>query len=189
MLHLLYRCSILWMILYCYKLFGAPWAFLCLRQFLYVLSSRERTKAPGTRKNQSQQSSAHESQATSFVRLLFGANSFFVQPSGTKELAFHAITATRWTSLKQHLSYSAVWTAVCCDFIGAGFLFRITPAGENCGDKVHCAAACCRGVKLLLIRRSRLVAKPQDWGGFVRPCKWFVPVTLVQHSMGDIVLL
>ena len=52
----------------------------------------------------------------------------FVQPSGTKELAFHAITATGWTPLKQHLSYSAAWTAVCCDFIGAGSLFRITYA-------------------------------------------------------------
>ena len=52
----------------------------------------------------------------------------FVQPSGTKELAFHAITATGWTPLKQHLSFSAVWTAVCCDFIGAGSLFRITYA-------------------------------------------------------------
>ena len=51
----------------------------------------------------------------------------FVQPSGTKELAFHAITATGWTPLKQHLSYSAAWTAVCCDFIGAGSLFIITP--------------------------------------------------------------
>ena len=50
----------------------------------------------------------------------------FVQPSGTKELAFHAITTTGWTPLKQHLSYSAAWTAVCCDFIGAGSLFRIT---------------------------------------------------------------
>ena len=53
----------------------------------------------------------------------------FVQSSGTKELAFHATTATGWTPLKQHLSFSAAWTAVCCDFIGAGSLFRITTAG------------------------------------------------------------
>ena len=47
----------------------------------------------------------------------------FVQPSGTKELAFHATPATRWTPLKQHLSFFAAWTAVCCDFIGAGSIF------------------------------------------------------------------
>ena len=35
--------------------------FFVSNLFLYVLSSRERTKAPGTRKNQSQQPSAHES--------------------------------------------------------------------------------------------------------------------------------
>ena len=39
---------------------------------------------------------------------------------------------------------------------GAGSLFRITPACENCGIRVHRVVACCRGIKLLLIRRSRL---------------------------------
>ncbi|MBR3613041.1 MAG: hypothetical protein IKL54_07075, partial [Bacteroidaceae bacterium] len=41
-------------------------------------------KTPGTRKNQSQQPSAHESQATSFVRLLFDANSFSFNHRGQK---------------------------------------------------------------------------------------------------------
>ena len=58
--------------------------FFVSNLFLYVLSSRERTKAPGTRKNQSQQPSAHESQATSFVRLLFGANSYSFNHRGQK---------------------------------------------------------------------------------------------------------
>ena len=62
--------------------------FFVSNLFLYVLSSRERTKAPGTRKNQSQQPSAHESQATSFVRLLFGANSFSFNHRGQKNSLF-----------------------------------------------------------------------------------------------------
>ena len=62
--------------------------FFVSNLFLYVLSSRERTKAPGTRKNQSQQPSAHESQATSFVRLLFDANSFSFNHRGQKNSLF-----------------------------------------------------------------------------------------------------
>ena len=55
---------------------------------------------------------------------------------------------------------------------------------------IHSLLPSFMGVKLLLIRRSRLVAKPQDWGGFV--CALIndvASVTLVQHPMGDIVLL
>ena len=67
---LLHWCNILWMILSCSKPLGVIYRqFFVFNLLLYVLSSRERTKAPGTRKNQSQQPSAHESQATSFVRL------------------------------------------------------------------------------------------------------------------------
>ena len=69
----------------CSKLLGVIYRlFFAFNLLLYVLSSRERTKAPGTRKNQSQQPSAHESQATSFVRLLFVANSFSFNHRGQK---------------------------------------------------------------------------------------------------------
>ena len=82
---LLHWCSILWMILSCCKVLGAIYRqFFVFNLLLYVLSSRERTKAPGTRKNQSQQPFAHESQATSFVRLLFYANSFSFNHRGQK---------------------------------------------------------------------------------------------------------
>ena len=73
----------------CSKVFGVIYRqFFVFNLLLYVLSSRERTKAPGTRKNQSQQPSAHESQATSFVRLLFYANSFSFNHRGQKNSLF-----------------------------------------------------------------------------------------------------
>ena len=92
----------------------------------------------------------------------------FVQPSGTKELAFHAITATGWTPLKQHLSYSAAWTAVCCDFIGAGFLFRITYARENCALRIHWCA-----LKLLGKRASVFLGIVEE-----SSCKWVQRINL-----------
>ena len=86
---LLHWCSILRVISSCSKLLGVIYRqFFVFNLLLYVLSSRERTKAPGTRKNQSQQPSAHESQATSFVRLLFASNSFSFNHRGQKNSLF-----------------------------------------------------------------------------------------------------
>ena len=115
--------------LICSKILGSPWAFLCL--ILILLSPFCRSKrSKNARHAQKSVTTAFCSRVASDIlrSAVVLRKQLFVQPSGTKELAFHAITATGWTPLKQHLSYSAAWTAVCCDFIGAGSLFRITYA-------------------------------------------------------------
>ena len=75
-----------------------------LLSFYHVLSSLERTKAPGTSKNShfvfcSQVASdIPRSHKICLKQLL-------VQISGAKELASHGKTATGYASLKQHLPY------------------------------------------------------------------------------------
>ena len=142
----------------CYKVFGGPWAFLCLILILlYPFCRSKRSK--NARHAQKSVTTAFCSRVASDILRspVVWRKQLFVQPSGTKELAFHAITATRWTPLKQHLSFSAAWTAVCCDFIGAGFLFRITYACENCALRIHWCA-----LKLLGKRASVFLGIVED---------------------------
>ena len=86
------------------------------------------------------------------------AASLFCRAQGAAELApcgyvRKYIPALRSDSLAQ---WPAHGRALRCFTYGAGFVFGITYACENCVNRAHRVPACCRGIKLLLIRRSRL---------------------------------